>query len=148
MNESVRQKEGKALPWCEDEFITKVELPGIRQDQDRVWDPNWGSGISGRRASAQAQYSNGLQGIRPKKGAWLVEVRPDEELPPYCSVNPRRILAPTALDEASAVALDYASALARRFGSELALLYAFEGSDYAQSSKIETELLTCCSERV
>jgi nucleotide-binding universal stress UspA family protein len=108
--------------------------------------PNAGSGISGRRESAQAQYLNGLQGIRPKKGAWLVEVRPDEELPPYCSVNPRRILAPTALDEASAVALDYASALARRFGSELALLYAFEGSDYAQSSNIEAELRTCCSE--
>ena len=83
MNENVRQKEGKAFrPWCEDEFISKVELPGIRQDQDWVGDPNAGSGISGRRESAQAQYSNGLQGIRPKKGAWLVEVRPDEELPP------------------------------------------------------------------
>ena len=35
MNENVRQKEGKAFrPWCEDEFIIKVELPGIRQDQD------------------------------------------------------------------------------------------------------------------
>ena len=132
MNENVRQKEGKAFrPWCEDEFISKVELPGIRQDQDWVGDPNAGSGISGRRESAQAQYSNGLQGIRPKKGAWLVEVRPDEELPPDFCGSPRCILAPTALDEASAVALDYASALARRFGSELALLYAFEGSDYA-----------------
>jgi nucleotide-binding universal stress UspA family protein len=84
--------------------------------------------------------------MRPKKGAWLVEVRPDEEVPPDFCGSPRRSLAPTALDEASAVALDYASALARRFGSELALLYAFEGSDYAQSSKIETELLKCCSE--
>lgn len=59
MNENVRQKEGKALrPWCEDEFITKVELPGIRQDQDRVGDPNAVSGISGRRESGQAQYLN------------------------------------------------------------------------------------------
>jgi len=146
MNENVRQKEGKALrPWCEDEFITKVELPGIRQDQDWLWDPDAGSGISGRRESAQAQDLNGLQGIRPKKGPWLVEVRPDEELPPDFCVRPRRILAPTALDETSAVAVDYASALAWRFGSELALLYAFEGSDYAQSSNREAELRTCCS---
>ncbi len=37
MNENVLQKEGKAFrPWSEDGFITKVELPGIRQDQDRV----------------------------------------------------------------------------------------------------------------
>jgi len=43
MNENVRQKEGKAFrPWCEDEFISKVELPGIRQDQDWVGDPNAG----------------------------------------------------------------------------------------------------------
>ena len=140
MNENVRQKEGKAFrPWCEDGFITKVELPGI--SQDRVGDPNAGSGISGRRESAQAQYFNGLHGIRPKKGAWLVEVRPDEELPADFCVSLRRILVPTALDEASAVALDYASALARRFGSELALLYAFEGSDYAQSSDVEAKLL-------
>lgn len=83
--------------------------------------------------------------MRPKKDAWLVEVRPHEELPPDFCVRPRRILAPTALDEASAVALDYASALARRFGSELTLLYAFEGSDYTQSSNREAELRTCCS---
>ena len=57
----------------------------------------------------------------------------------------RRILVPTALDKASAVALDYTSALARRFGSEVALLYAFEGSDYAQSSNIEAKLRTCFS---
>jgi len=102
MNENVRQKEGKALrPWCEDEFIT------IRQDQDRVGDPNAVSGISGRRESGQAQYLNGLQGMRLKKDAWLVEVRPDEELPPDFCVRPRRILAPTALDEASAVALPH-----------------------------------------
>ena len=56
-----------------------------------------------------------------------------------------RILVPTALDKASAVALDYASALARRFGSEVALLYAFEGSDYAESSNIEAKLRTCFS---
>jgi nucleotide-binding universal stress UspA family protein len=49
------------------------------------------------------------------------------------------------LDKASAVALDYASALARRFGSELSLLYAFEGSDYAQSSCVETKLRACFS---
>src|SRR5208283_3740062 len=104
-----------------------------------------GSGISGRRESAQAQYLNGLQGMIPKKGACLVEVRPDEELPTDFCVSPRRILAPTALDEASAVALDYASALARRFGSELALLYVFEGSDYDQSSNIAAELRKCFS---
>jgi predicted dehydrogenase len=57
----------------------------------------------------------------------------------------RCILVPTALDEASAVALDYASALARRFGSELTLLYAFEGSDYAQSSRVEAKLWACFS---
>jgi len=45
----------------------------------------------------------------------------------------------------AAVALEYSSALARRFGSELALLYAFEGSDYAQSSNIEAKLRTCFS---
>jgi len=57
--------------------------------------------------------------MRPKKGACLVEIRPGEELPRDFCVRPRRILVPTALDEASAVALDYASALARRFGSAL-----------------------------
>ena len=94
---------------------------------------------------AQVQHLNGFRGIRPKRSAWLVEVRPDEELPANFCVSLRRILVPTALDKASAVALDYTSALARRFGSELALLYAFEGSDYAQSSNIEAKLWTCFS---
>ena len=83
--------------------------------------------------------------MRPKKSAWLVEVRPDEELPADFCVGLRRILVPTSLDKASAVALDYASTLARRFGSELALLYAFEGSDYDQSSNTAAELRTCLS---
>jgi hypothetical protein len=65
--------------------------------------------------------------MRTKKSAWLMEIRPDEELPADFCVSLRRILVPTVLDKASAVALDYTSALARRFGSEVALLYAFEG---------------------
>ena len=83
--------------------------------------------------------------MRPKKSAWLVEVRPDEELPAEFCGSLRRILVPTALDKASAVALDYTSALARRFGSGLALLYVFEGPDYDQSSNIAAELRTCLS---
>ena len=79
------------------------------------------------------------------KSARLVEVRPDEELPADFCVSLRRILVPTALEKASAVALHYASALARRFGSELALFYAFEGSDYDQSSCVETKLWACLS---
>ena len=66
-------------------------------------------------------------------------------VPADFSVSLRRILVPTALDQASAVALDYASALARRFRSELALLYAFEDSDYAGSSVVEAKLLACFS---
>ena len=66
-------------------------------------------------------------------------------VPADFSVSLRRILVPTALDQASAVALDYASALARRFRSELAVLYAFEDSDYAGSSVVEAKLLACFS---
>ena len=100
---------------------------------------------SSRPVPAQVQRLNSLAGIRPKRTAWLVEVLPDEELPADFCVSLRRILVPTALDEDSAVALDYASALARRFGSELALLYAFEGSDYDQSSCVEAKLCACFS---
>jgi nucleotide-binding universal stress UspA family protein len=93
----------------------------------------------------QIEPLNGVRGMSPKKGAWLVEVRPDEELPEDFCVSLHRILVPTALDEDSAVALDYALALARRFGSELSLLYSLEDSDYARSSRVEAELRTCFS---
>jgi len=98
---------------------------------------------SSRPVLAQVERLNSLTGSRPKKTAWRVEVRPDEELPANFCVRPRCILVPTALDKASAVALDYASALAWRFGSELTLLYAFQGSD--QNSCVEAKLWACFS---
>jgi hypothetical protein len=101
------------------------------------------SGASG--GTCAPRLANGLQGMSLKKSGRLVEVRPDEELPAAFSFSLRRILVPIALDKASAVACDYASTLAQRFGSELAVLYAFEDSDYAQSSNIEAELRTFCS---
>jgi nucleotide-binding universal stress UspA family protein len=122
---------------------TTTRFPPLGQRWVR--DPNEGSGISGRREPAQVEHLKNPQGMRPKKGAWLLEVRSDEGLPAGFCVSLRRILVPTALDKAWAVALDCASALARRFGSELALLYAFEDSNYAQSSRVEAELWKCFS---
>lgn len=70
---------------------------------------------------ARVQHLNGFRAMKPKRSAWLVEVRPNEELPADFCLSLRQILVPTVLDKASAVALDYTSALARRFDSELAL---------------------------
>src|SRR5271166_1777937 len=100
---------------------------------------------SSRPVLAQLERLDSLTGSRPKETARRVEVRPDEKLRANFCVSPRCILVPIALDKASAVALDYASALPRRFGSEHAMLYAFEDSDYAQSSNIEAELRRFCS---
>jgi nucleotide-binding universal stress UspA family protein len=113
--------------------------------QSGVRNLNEGSEIPKRLHPAQVEHLNGLRGMRLEKSARLVEVRPDEELPADFCFNLRRILVPIAFEQASAVALDYASALARRLGSELAVLYAFEKSDYAQTSNIEAELRRYCS---
>src|SRR5271166_2297183 len=83
--------------------------------------PEYPGGENRRKLSIQMVSKE--SDLKKARGSW--------KFVPTKNFRPRRILAPTGLDEASAVALDYASALARRFGSELALLYAFEGSDYA-----------------
>ena len=138
---------------CETKITpTSLQCGGSRTTKDQLAKPRLSTidnsqpeASSSRPVPAQVQRLNSLTGMRPKKTAWLVEVRPDEELPADFCVSLRRILVPTALDEDSAVALDYASALARRFGSEITLLYAFEGSDYAQSSCVEAKLWACFS---
>ena len=138
---------------CETKIApASLQCGGSRTTKDQLAKPRLSTidnrqpvASSSRPVPARVQRLNRLTGIRPKRTAWLVEVRPDEELPADFCVSLSRILVPTALDKASAVALDYASALARRFGSELALLYAFEGSDYDQSSCVETKLWACFS---
>src|SRR5208282_1582451 len=92
---------------------------GVKMSLTRA--PEYPGGENRRKLSIQMVSKE--SDLKKARGSW--------KFVPTKNFRPRRILAPTGLDEASAVALDYASALARRFGSELALLYAFEGSDYA-----------------
>jgi nucleotide-binding universal stress UspA family protein len=122
---------------------TAANFPSL--GQRRVRDPYPDCERSGRREPTQTGPSNSLEETRPENETWLVEVRPDEELPVGFCVSPLRVLVPTALDEASAVALDYASALAGRFGSEIALLYASEDHLSAGNSRAEAELWACFS---
>jgi hypothetical protein len=114
--------------------------------QHWVRDANAGSGMaSGRREPARVQQQKGLQEVRSNKRRWLVEVRPEEELPSCLSLNLHRIFVPTALDEASVVAVEYALCLALGFDSELALLYTLEDPYSAQNSRAEAELWRCFS---
>src|SRR5271165_2347773 len=100
---------------CETKITpTSLQCGGSRTTKDHLAKPRLSTidnsqpeASSSRPIPAQVQRLNSLTGMRPKKTAWLVEVRPDEELPADFCVSLRRILVPTALDKASAVALDY-----------------------------------------